>query len=567
MGSVAGRCSLLLNRAGLIGGIFFIAINGTFDTRFIACHALSPVGNYLNINNPHRAHLHKAQISKDGLHTASKSILPHRQIMLLHSTSQSKFASTETEIYSDTETEEKEQVFLTTKEDFVEDFLEKESPSFDSQRHLLEDIYYDCNDSGKGDLCEKIEGRDIVASDTSKFDPLLVRSVAPYEMQSRSAQTNSPIDILNEPPMTTSKKESEEKKIFGLSELWFSRILLLCASALYGTNFTVVKILDEHIPIGAAAMLRFTLAAAITSPWIFSKSGSSKTDLQNIETQEGFVSESSLSIALVGMEVGMWNCLGYIAQAYGLETIDASKSAFICSLAVVVVPILNAFQGKPMTTRSFTSAAMAVAGVAFLELGDCVLTGSGHFGIGDIASLLQPVAFGIGFWRLEHALVKFPSEASRLTAWQLLAVAMISSTYCLLGLSGTEPPSVNDVVSWLSDPTILSAVAWTGCVTTALTIYMETRAFKTLSATEATLVLSTEPIFGAAFAGAVVGERFGVSAYTGAVLIILGCVLGGLDENVSESNIDEIKDDTNNETGTCLVENREGTCLVSDALE
>ena len=60
---------------------------------------------------------------------------------------------------------------------------------------------------------------------------------------------------------------------------------------------------------------------------------------------------------------------------------------------------------------------------------------------------------------------------------------------------------------------------------------MENLALETLSATETTLIFSTEPIFGSAFAAVILGERFGVSAWIGATLILSACLYSnfGLD--------------------------------------
>merc|ERR1712127_670985 len=99
----------------------------------------------------------------------------------------------------------------------------------------------------------------------------------------------------------------------------------------------------------------------------------------------------------------------------------------------------------------------------------------------DLASYLQPFMFGLGFWRMEHAMRKFPSQASRITAAQLFAVFVVSTLYCLSGFGGVAPPDMHEVMQWVSNPSILASLAWTGLITTALTIYMETIALKSLS--------------------------------------------------------------------------------------
>ena len=94
---------------------------------------------------------------------------------------------------------------------------------------------------------------------------------------------------------------------------------------MYGTNFSLVKILGDTMPEGISLTLRFSLAALVTLPWLFE------------ENVNEMMSNKDVWMATwLGFEVGLWNSIGYVAQAVGLETTDASKSAFICSLAVVV---------------------------------------------------------------------------------------------------------------------------------------------------------------------------------------------------------------------------------------
>jgi hypothetical protein len=87
---------------------------------------------------------------------------------------------------------------------------------------------------------------------------------------------------------------------------------------------------------------------------------------------------------------------------------------------------------------------------------------------------------------------------------------------------------MTQVTTWLSDPMILGAIVWTGAITTALTVYMETLALKTLTAADTTLIFSTEPLWGAAFASVVMGEQFGAPAVAGGALIMAGCLVSNL---------------------------------------
>ena len=329
-----------------------------------------------------------------------------------------------------------------------------------------------------------------------------------------------------------------------LDGVWRARWLLVAAAALYGTNFSVVKLLGDEMPVGISTSLRFGLAALATLPWLIQ---GFVPGLNTKSSQE--VSNRRIMATLYGLEVGLWNSIGYVAQAVGLETTLASESAFLCSMAVVIVPLLDWIAGKKLLSRQWVGALMALVGVAFLELGDMDSLTSGSLGTGAQLSLIQPFTFGLGFWRMEQAMHEYPDEAPRMTAAQLMAIFISSVGYGLWTMGVFEPfldntsltSALNDFQTtlagvstafpwgeWSRNPSILFSLFWTGCITTALTIYMETLALESLSAAETTLIFSTEPLWGTAFAVAVMGEQMGMHAVVGAGLILTACVYSNL---------------------------------------
>jgi len=318
-----------------------------------------------------------------------------------------------------------------------------------------------------------------------------------------------------------------------MSTVWKARLLLLLAASLYGTNFTFVKILDENIPLEIGTALRFTLAAAVTLPvLLFQTNNEVVVEETSIRTEKEMVGDQSFGVLLGGAEIGLWNFIGYISQAIGLQTTPASTSAFICSLAVVIVPILDFLAGKKILSREIIGAVLAVVGIGFLELDGLheeLVAGHSLLSSGTLYSLIQPIAFGIGFWRMEHYTRKYPTGGMQLTSSQLCSIAslmIMSLVYTSGGIGGL--PDASQFVVWLSNPTILGAVLWTGVITTALTVFIETIALKTLSAAETTMVYSTEPIFGSAFAATMLGESMGIGGAVGAALVLGGCLFSNL---------------------------------------
>ncbi|KAG5192453.1 hypothetical protein JKP88DRAFT_266157 [Tribonema minus] len=297
----------------------------------------------------------------------------------------------------------------------------------------------------------------------------------------------------------------------GAPGLWQARLLLLLASALYGTNFASVKLLEESLEPSTAAALRFGIAALALAPALTRITGKALRD---------------------GLEIGLWVAMGYISQSIALTTTSASKSAFICSLAVVFVPILDSVFGNSSETAveqasgghafgggdgggKWTAALLAAAGVACLELG-----GLEAPAIGDLWALAQPVCFGMGFWRMAKFARESPNHAMGLTAAQLLAVSGLSTLWAML--SGADFSVVPGVLA--GDARVGVALLWTGLITTALTVGFETVALKRLSAAESTVIFSTEPLWGTAFAVALLGEHAGLHTAAGALLILCACL-------------------------------------------
>lgn len=112
----------------------------------------------------------------------------------------------------------------------------------------------------------------------------------------------------------------QQKRVFSVNldapTLAVGRILVLFASLIYGTNFAVVKMLDDTLPLSISATLRFGLASAVVAALVLSK------ESDNVEPI--VIKERKLAMAS-GLEIGMWYCIGYICQAEGLQTVTSGK--------------------------------------------------------------------------------------------------------------------------------------------------------------------------------------------------------------------------------------------------
>jgi drug/metabolite transporter (DMT)-like permease len=237
----------------------------------------------------------------------------------------------------------------------------------------------------------------------------------------------------------------------------------------------------------------------------------------------------------------------------------------------------------------FIPALLATAGVACLELG-----GTDIPGVGDLWAFLQPLFFGLSFWRVEKHIhsAQEPGQPQAFTAAMMLAIAAgscawaagsfvspivtgthwgmesldaVASSFNIVGHKIMTEGVAAEQIIWQSvqDWHVVAAIAWTGIVTTALTTFVENVAMKKLSASESTVIYSTEPLFGTAFAAIALHEHVGANTFVGAALIIAAMVwstfgplaISGVLAAASESFMnDQVEDELTENLGSNFVQ-------------
>lgn len=165
---------------------------------------------------------------------------------------------------------------------------------------------------------------------------------------------------------------------------------------------------------------------------------------------------------------------------------------------------------------------MSVFGVGLLSSTE----GTISLETGDVWSLIQPVAFGIGYWRTEHVIGRFPTEVNRIATAELLSCFILALVYAVLSCTSSgDIPTTMQLLEWFSNPQIVVALLWSGIITTAFSAYLEAAAMKTISASETTLLISSEPFWACLFAFFLVGEQLDPIGMVGAVFIFGACII------------------------------------------
>lgn len=283
-------------------------------------------------------------------------------------------------------------------------------------------------------------------------------------------------------------------------------ILLNILTFLYGSNVSVVKDAQSVLDPFTFSFGRFGIAALAFLPFL----------------TPAF---RNPAIFRAGIELGIWAGLAYVTQSVGLLTTEAGRAAFIGTFTVIEVPIIAGLFGARIPPVTWWSAAAAVAGVGLLES-----AGGETSVMGDFWTITSALIFGFHMIRSEHHTRHIPADgALSLIALQLLVTGVMSFGFLVgMGSLGIVPDSnLHALTSFdlnaMSDWPWLQ-MAYTGLLSTALCLWIEVVSLRDVSASEAAMVYTLEPLYGAGFAWFLLGERWGPLGWVGAALVLGGSV-------------------------------------------
>jgi drug/metabolite transporter (DMT)-like permease len=210
---------------------------------------------------------------------------------------------------------------------------------------------------------------------------------------------------------------------------------------------------------------------------------------------------------LPGLAAGFFLFAGYAFQTVGLKFTTASKSAFLTSLSVPLVPLAGSLVYR-LVPKPFE-----VLGVVFASIGMVLLTAPSSFGgisRGDWLSVLCAVAFAGQVVAVSHAAGKGNFETLALV--QMTTASSLS----FVTFQWLDTP----LLRWT--PSVVTAVLLTGLFASALAFSVQAWAQQFTSVTRAAIIYSLEPVFAWITSWWLLGERLGWKGSLGAVLILLG---------------------------------------------
>lgn len=231
----------------------------------------------------------------------------------------------------------------------------------------------------------------------------------------------------------------------------------------------------------------------------------------------GFVSAKilrglTLHEVFAGAVIGSSLFAGFALQTAGLQTISASKSAFITAFYVPAVPVLQwVFWRRKPHGGACIGVALAFVGLVLMAGPDELSSG---YGTGELLTFLSAVAFAF-----EILLIGLFAGSVDVRRVVIVQVGMASLwAFILMPVTGESVPPF----SWV--------VAVSACGLGLLTAVIQNTmnwAQRSVSSTRAAIIYAGEPVWAGVF-GRIAGEVLSVWALFGGVLIVSSVLVSGL---------------------------------------
>ena len=269
-------------------------------------------------------------------------------------------------------------------------------------------------------------------------------------------------------------------------------IMLVVAAILWGLGFVAQRDGMNYIGPFLYSAIRFGIGVLCLLPVYFLT-----------RKHERKIKVKKKTILIAGLIVGVLLFLAVSAQQIGLQTTTAAKASFITALYMILVPIFGIFLKHKTTKAVWFSIAIALAGVYFMSI-------TKEFTIerGDLFVILCAFLWAVHFLFIAHYSSRV--GAIRLSLLQFLVCAVLSSIVAIF----TEPIHLSALSPAL--PSIL--YGGIGAVGIAYTLHVV--ALKDANPAYASLILSTESVFGALGGWLILHETMTSRQLLGAGLIL-----------------------------------------------
>ena len=271
-----------------------------------------------------------------------------------------------------------------------------------------------------------------------------------------------------------------------------AQLSMVVTTMIWGITFVMVKDALNDAPPYMFASLRFGIAFILG--FIYVNKG---------------IKDITLNEMYGGFICGFCLFVGYAFQNFGLIETSPSKSAFITSVSVILVPIiLVLFKLKKVNMRIWIAVVLAIIGLYIL-----LNPSGGGINIGDILTFGCAVSFAAHVI-FQDRYLSFGASISKLFLIQIMFVTIFSC----IGAFAFE-----GVLITISER-LITAILVTGVLATFIAIMFMVWAQTILGPNQTAVLLSLEPVFAALFSTFFAGEILGLYGWIGGMIVVFGVI-------------------------------------------
>lgn len=270
--------------------------------------------------------------------------------------------------------------------------------------------------------------------------------------------------------------------------LWLVDGMLLLVALIWGSSYAVAKQALLFYPVLGFLAIRFGLTFVLLLPQL---RGAGRRALRP------------------GLPLGLVMLAIFLCETWGVMLTSASNAAFLISLCVVITPFVEWLLLRQRPHNSlFIACALSLVGVWLLTGGPQLSLNAGD-ALMLAAALLRAVLV---------CLTRRLTAGQAIPALALTAVqsGVVATGCILLGL--TLP---GELPALPVAPAFWFAALYLVLFATLFAMYAQNLALGRSSATRVSLLMGSEPLFGALIAGLWLGERLGPMGWAGGLLIML----------------------------------------------
>jgi drug/metabolite transporter (DMT)-like permease len=275
-------------------------------------------------------------------------------------------------------------------------------------------------------------------------------------------------------------------------------LVLMGVALVWGSSYLVAKDLTVVAPILVVLALRYAISAVALA----------------VVCRRARTKITGRREVVVGVLLGCTQAAVLTLETFGVSATTATSAGLIISLTVIFTPLLDSvWQRRPLPMPFFAATVVGVVGVA-------LLVSSGGFRAPGWGDGLMLAAAAV---RAVHV-----SLIGRLTAdrsYSSLALTTIQAVVGTVVLSAAATPQLVDAVPRLS-AAAWGQLAYLALACTVFAFLAQTWAIRRTSASRASLLMGTEPVWAVAVGIGVGGEHLTPAIVAGAVLIVAATYYG-----------------------------------------